>query len=742
MNPKKLEHKLNTYLVIVIGIFALLFLRLGMLQVVEAHKYQAQSDENRARRIIVSAPRGEILDLSGEKLAKSKLVYTVSIAYLGLKNQDEVVYRLASLIGDPKITPDYINALIKDRKYRLFEPIIVKRDIPWSVVEALEERRQELPGVNIDIEPMRFYPYQSLAGHLLGYVREISPEELEKYQDRRYRQGDLIGKTGLEKTYEEYLRGEDGFKLVEVNVNGRPIRDLVTIPPIQGNNVVTTINAKLQQTLEKSMDATLQQVQKSYPKAKAGAAVVIDVKTGGILAMTSRPALDPNDFTGLLARDKFNEYYTAKPAGIINRATQGTYPPGSTFKPVTAMAALESGNLDPEHDYVDCKGAYWISPFIKCWGVHGRSDILRALAVSCNTFFQEAGRRAGIDWLDKVAREFGLGRSTGIDLPGEVPGLLPTPDWKKELNARIIANKYEKREKALEEKYKGLLASASSQDEKNKLLKKKEREKKVLEEYRRIDYNFDTTWQPYDTFNLSIGQGSNNYTPLQLANYVATLANGGNHMQPYLVSRIVTPDGKVVKAFQPRVLNQVSVSQENMDIVKQGMLQVAQPGGTAYYLFRDFPPEIKVAAKTGTAQTGRKGDDSSRDYHGVFIAFAPYDNPQIAFAGIIEYGYHGSSSAGVIAKEVFKEYFGIKDRPVVSTSTPSGQQGSTTPAAGTNRTGSQGAGGTVNAGAGSGTQGGNTGETSEDQSGPGSGDNNGDMAPAPPENPGGTLAPE
>lgn len=675
MSPKKLEHKLNICLIIVIAIFSLMFLRLGMLQIAQAYKYQAQSDENKTRKIVVPAPRGEILARDGEKLAKSKLVYTVSIAYLGLKNQDEVVERLAALLADPKITPDYINGLIKERQYRLFEPIIVKRDVPRPVVEAIEERRQELPGVNIEVEPMRDYPYQSLAGHVLGYVREISREELEKYQDRNYRPGDQIGKTGLEKTYEEYLRGQDGFKLVEVNVNGRPVRDMMTILPVQGNSIVTTIDYKLQETLEKSMDTVLQQVQEKYPKAKAGAAVVIDVKTGGILAMASRPALDPNDFTGVMLQEKADLYYRSSPAGIINRAIQGVYPPGSTFKPVTGMAALESGNLDPEHFYVDCTGRYWLSPYIKCWEVHRKTDLFKALSRSCNTFFQEAARRAGIDLLVKVGKEFGLGSATGIDLPSEASGLLPSPEWKKELNTKRIDAKYEKLEQQLEEKYDKLLSEAGSVDERNTLLKKKEQEKKLLQEKYRIEFNFDTTWQPFDTYNLSIGQGSNSFTPLQLANYVATLANGGNRMQPYLVSRIVAPDGKVLKEFEPRVLNKVSVSPETMSLIRQGMTTVTQPGGTAYSLFRDFPPEIKVGAKTGTAQTGRSGDDRNKDFHGVFIAFAPADDPQIAFAGLIEYGYHGSTSAGYIARDVFKQYFGIKDEQT-------GQPGSSNPVTG------------------------------------------------------------
>jgi len=254
-----------------------------------------------------------------------------------------------------------------------------------------------------------------------------------------------------------------------------------------------------------------------------------------------------------------------------------------------------------------------------------------------------------------------LGSKTGIDLPYETAGLLPNPEWKKEISSIMVDSKYKRLFKELDQKYAALITNAKDEEEKSRLIQNKANERAILQAQYDIDYNFDTHWQQFDTFNMSIGQGSNEFTVIQLANYIATIANGGYLMQPHLVKKIVTHEGKVLKVIKPHIMNRADVSISSLAETRRAMLAVTQPGGTAYSLFGHFPPEIGVGAKTGTAETGRAGDNARKEFHGVFIAFAPADDPEIAFAGVVEYGYSGGGSAGYIARDVFEQYFGIVD---------------------------------------------------------------------------------
>lgn len=670
MKSNKLEKRFKIYSYVIIGLLAILSIKLAILQLWHNEIYQTQAKQNRIRLLSIKPPRGEIYTSQGQILAANKLVYTLTISALE-GNQEQVIDKLVTIINDyyPEITSDDIKSKISEQRYRLYEPVVIMRDIPWDLVVKIEENRRDLSGVDIDVEPLRYYPNGPLAGHVLGYIHSINAQELASAGQGVYNINSLIGKAGVEKAYENYLRGKYGARRVEVDAAGRPVRELVTLEPVQGNNIYLTLDMNLQKVMETSLEETLKRLQLSgHPKAKVGAAVLIDVNTGEILAMASKPDLNPDDWKGNLAPEKAAYYFPQgkaydplNPGAATNRAIQATYPPGSTFKPVTGMAALEADMMEPLKDYVNCQGRYWIAPYIKCTGVHGNVNYYKAMAVSCNTYFQEMGRRAGKDEIIRLASEFGLGKLTGIDLPGEKGGLLPTPEWKKELNELLIDRKYDEKRKNLEEKYELLLKEAVSKEEREKLEKKKENEKAILEAQYKIDYNFNTKWQPFDTFNMSIGQGSNDYTIIQLANYTAAIANGGKLMKPHVVQKIVTPDGKVVKDFKPAVMRKIDVNPETIAQTKRAMLEVTQQGGTAYHLFANFPAELKVAAKTGTAETGRAGDDRKRDFHGVFIAFAPADNPQIAFAGIVEYGFSGGGSAGYVAKAVFEQYFGIRD---------------------------------------------------------------------------------
>lgn len=623
MKEKELLKKLSVFSIVIVIIFIVLGFRLFYLQVVRADTFEDLADKNKFRIVSITARRGDIYDREKTVLATSKPVFSVTLTSSEIVQKENVAEKLAEILGDPDITKESILSAIKEQSRR-YEPIIIKR-LPYDegiqMVTRIEERREELPGVEIREEPMRYYPFGSLAGHILGTVGLINKEELESLEDYNYGMNDWIGKTGLEKVFEHYsegnkeigLRGKAGADQVEVNAKHQPVSTWSHKDPVPGNSLVLTLDADLQSVMEKSMAEIIEKIKVDRPKAQAGAAVLINVKTGGILAMASAPALDPNDFANGLSKDKFSYYWDDDLKPTFNRAISGTYPPGSTFKPVTAVAALSSEKVIPKNT-VYCGPSAWIKPKAKCPKAHGTVDLYRAMAVSCNSYFQEMGSRIGIGQLHKTGKELGLGQLTGVELPGEVAGLLPSQEWK-------------------ESSFTG----------------------------------WESTWRIYDTYYMSMGQGYNIYTPLQMANYVATIANGGNRMKPYLVDKILSPENKVLKQFEPTVLNKLSTSPQVLAEVKKAMRAVCEPGGTAYSIFRDFPATVKVAAKTGTAQTGLPGDNKDKDYHGWFVAFAPYEDPEIAYAGIVEYGYHGGSSAGYIAKAVFEEYFGLKREPIPDT---------------------------------------------------------------------------
>lgn len=669
----KLKKTLTIYMAITVIIFLSLLSKLFFLQVVSAHAYKTLSDDNRIRMVAKDARRGDILDRNGNRLATSKPVFAISITNLGSKNQDEVINRLVKIMDMPEVTPEVIKEKMK-RHFRLYEPVEIVK-LPWSaealqVITKIEERRRDLPGVIIQEVPRRYYPYGSLAGHILGYVGKISKDELEKYKQYGYGMNDIIGKRGIERSAELReisnqvvgLRGKKGVTQMEVNAYNHPVRKLVEIPPTPGYNVELTLDINMQRAMENAMNEIIAEIKEKNPKAGAGGAVVLDVNTGAILAMASKPDIDPNDFVNGKYEEKIDYYHKMKPGPWWNRALQEEYPPGSTFKMITGIAALEFAGIDPETK-ITCTGQYWKPPYIKCWDVHGKVDYYKAVAVSCNTYFQYVGEKVGIENIVKVARQFGLGQKTGArDIDSESSGLLPTPEWKSEVRSNSVNQKYEKKRQNLEKKYNELKAQAQTAEELERLEKQEENELRALEAQYKIDYKFATEWHPFNTYNTSIGQGSNQYTVLQLANYIATFANGGKRWKPYLIKRIVSPDGQIVKEYQPELVQTVEISQDTLDITKRGMEAVTSPGGTAYYLFKNFPENIKVAAKTGTAQTGRAGDDPESDFHGIFVAFAPADNPEIAFAGVIEYGEHGGSSAGKVAKAIFEEYFNLQEQ--------------------------------------------------------------------------------
>jgi penicillin-binding protein 2 len=664
---RRLENNQKFFKWLTIVVFGVIVVRLVTLQLLDTSKYRTEAALNQFRFLPIRAPRGDIVDSKSGILASNKIVDAISIVPQQIT--DSAINNLAALVQDtyPDIDAPYIKKLLDDAKQsgQSYQSVVIKQDVSMDVVERLEEHREDLPGVQIGKSLVRDYLEGTVASHLLGYIGEISSDELVQHQDENYQSGDLIGRSGLESQYESYLRGRDGFQEEEVDVFGRPVphANLITVPPVQGDRLVLTIDNDLQKAMEVSMDNTLAMLRGEGYDARAGAAVALDVKTGAVLAMTSRPNFDPNALVPPVDNATVRKYINP-PAGsespMIDRVISSRYAPGSTFKAITGMAALASGNITV-NDTVDCTGRYWLPPYPACWEVDGVVSFFKAVARSCDVYFYEAGRRAGAELMAKVGQEFGLDQPTGIDLPGEVTGNMPSPEKQKAQEDPYWRKWYQDQETTLNNKYAALLAAATTAQQRADLVAQQKSAQLSLDEDYRIKYNFYVNWQQYETFNTAIGQGDDDFTPIELANYVAELANNGQRMRPYLVQRIEDPSGKVVAQFGPQVVHNAVVDTASnapdfnqvMATVRQALAGATDPDGTSGLLFLNYP--VKVAAKTGSAETGGTLDL----VNGLFVCFAPVDNPQIAFAGVIEIAHHGVDSAGFVGKAVLDQYFGL-----------------------------------------------------------------------------------
>lgn len=471
-----------------------------------------------------------------------------------------------------------------------FNPIRIKTDVTPDIVSIIEEQKSQYPGVVIEVTPIRDYILKQEGAHTFGYVSEINDTELEKMKDEGYKSGDIIGKFGLEKVYDKELRGENGGQQVEVDVSGKPVQILGRKEPVPGDDLELTIDIKLQQAAEKAVDDQLTQI-----GAHAAAAVVMNPQTGEILAMVSRPAFDPNLFAHGISSKDWNQLNNNPYHPMDNKTITGEYPPGSTFKIVTGTAALTEGVVTPDEQIFD-SGHHWIIPKGNADGeALGWLNFRSALAHSDNVYFYEMGNRLGIDRLEKYARMFGLGAKTGIDLPYEATGLVANRRYKEK--------------------------------------------------------NFDDgEWYLSETFDAAIGQGFNLVTPLQAAMVMGEIAADGKRYKPHVVSRILAPDGSVVKDFQPELLSQLDVPEEDIKLVQDGLHDVTKYG-TAASNFRGFT--VDIAGKTGTAENSQGRD------HGWFVAYGPFDNPNIVVAVIVENGGYGSQSAVPIGRKILEAAFGL-----------------------------------------------------------------------------------
>ncbi|MDR3589321.1 MAG: penicillin-binding protein 2 [Negativicutes bacterium] len=593
MLAKRLGHRLDVLGLIVILVFVALVTRLGYLQVVQGKYYGNLADGNRIKLIPILAPRGTFYDRNGVPLVSNRPGSSVSLIPISGPVPETVIVKLAAILG---MSPAEIQAKI-GLQGGSFEPIRVKADIGPDIVTMIEERRSELPGVVIEIQPIRNYIYNELGAHIIGYVSEINDTELEQRKAEGYRTGDTVGKSGLEQVYDREIRGTDGGRQVEVDVNGRAVQVLGKKEPLPGNSLVLTIDQRIQKAAEQAMDEHLKYLQTKLGNvnAKAATAVVMNPKTGEILAMVSRPAFNPNLFSGGISSKDWKAINDNPFHPMDNKAISGEYPPGSTFKIVTGTAALELGKVTPEEKILDT-GKHWLIPKGNAQGeALGWINFKEALSKSDNVYFYEMGNRLGIDNLEKYARMFGLGDYTGINLPGESDGLVANRRYKEKV--------------------------------------------------------YGEDWYLSETFDAAIGQGFQLATPLQMAMVMGEIANGGHRYRPYLVSKIVAANGETVKSYGPEETGSIQMSGRTLNLIREALHEVALPGGTAAYIFDGFP--VSLAGKTGTAENSH-GDD-----HGLFVAYAPFEDPRVVIAVVVEQGGFGADAAAPIARKILEAAFNI-----------------------------------------------------------------------------------
>lgn len=591
--------RLHTLLVVCLVLFAVLLGRMVYLQLWRGDYYAKQSDGNRLRQSRILAPRGIIYDSEGKELVNNLPGYAVVLQKQS-SYKPETLQRLSNLLQMPV---EEINAKIKASK-NFYEPIMLKNNLDQQMVTKIEEQRRYMPEVMLSVQPIRNYPYHELAVHALGYVGEVSAYEIEQGLFKNITQGSLVGKAGLEKTYDKYLRGEDGAFMEEVDVAGNVVKHYDSVQPVPGKNLKLTLDYQLQKELEEFTDKHLAYLRNSgiAPGARAAAVIAIDPRNGAVRAMVSRPGYDPNWFVHGISSKNWDSINNDTNFPMNNKVITGEYPPGSTFKIVTGSAAFELKKVGLNEPIFD--GGF--HPMVPTMGnaggeVLGWLTFIKALAMSDNVYFYELGYRVGIDNIEKYAHIFGFGERTGIDLEGESKGLVASKKVKREI--------------------------------------------------------WDEDWRLGDTFNAAIGQGFNLTTPIQLSVMLSIVANGGTKYQPYLVDSIINSDGSLFEKPKRAEGKHIDVSQQTIDYIRMGMSATTQEGGTASY-FAGLPKPI--AGKTGTAENSHGRD------HGLFVAYGPVDDPELVVVCIVEQGGFGSVAAGPIVYKAFEEFFqekGYMPRP-------------------------------------------------------------------------------
>lgn len=678
-----LRFNILTVLIYIVGI--ILIARLFNLQIIHGAEYREQSNTRLTRESTLEASRGAILDKMGTPLVTSKMEFslemykskvdtdTLNTAILNMiqvlekyecsysdifpiniepfeftisdetlanwKKSNNLEENISAEQAFYKFKDKYeiqntniqeirkiiaIRYLISQKGYSSTRAVTISEDIPREAVAEFSESSEKFAGINIVVEPVREYTSGTLASHILGYAGKISSEEYESRKSY-YSSNDIIGKTGIEYVFEEYLKGKNGTKQIDMAVDGTTTAEYISEEAIAGSDVVLTIDANLQKIAEDALAANIQKIAtggfgKAYD-AKAGACVVMNVNSGEVLAMASYPDYNPADFVGGISQEDWNNYTNNEAKPLVNKATQNSYSPGSTFKMVTAIAGLESGVIDLNTKINDT-GIYtkYSDYQPKCWYYtdyhrgHGYLDVSGAIEKSCNYFFYETSNRMGIDNLVRFAKYFGLGSKTGIELQSETAGVLASKETRPELHP--------------DEPY----------------------------------------WSPGNTLQAAIGQSDNEFSPLQMARYISMLANGGKQIDVSIVKTIRNADGSEVSkeeinqfvnkklGLEDNDTEEIEINQSYLNAVLEGMKSVtSDSGGTAYVRFKDF--NISVGGKTGSAEA------PNNKVHAWFVGFAPFENPEIAIVVMVENGGHGNYTAEVV-RDIMEEYFGMNTENV------------------------------------------------------------------------------
>ncbi len=587
--------------------FTLLFIRFVWLQIVQHDYYQTRAEDNRISLVPIVPNRGLILDRNGVVLARNYSAYTLEITPSKTRDLEQVIDGLAEIIDIQSKDRKRFRKLLEES--RNFESLPIRTRLTDEEVAKFIAHRYRFPGVDIKARLFRQYPGGAFASHMLGYIGRVNDKDLEKIEERdsdaNYRGTDHFGKTGLEQHYEFELHGSTGFEQVEVDAGGRAVRTLARTAPVAGNNLTLTIDVELQRIAEQAFGD------------RKGALVAIEPSTGGILALVAVPNYDPNLFVDGIDTQNWKELNESPDKPMVNRALNGAYPPGSTFKPFMALGALTLGKRRPEQTISDPGffnfGGHHFRDDKK--GGHGSVDMYKSIVHSCDTYYYMLANDMGIDNISAFMGQLGLGSRTGIDIDGESEGVLPSQEWKK------------------------------------KRFKKPEQQK----------------WYAGETISIGIGQGYNAYTPIQLAHATANLANNGVVFRPHLVKFITDTKSGERTLIEPKPTRTIGLRPEHVEVIKNAMVGVNKEGTGA----RAFAgAEYVSAGKTGTAQVySLKGAEYKagsvkkelRD-HALFIAFAPADQPKIALAVLVENGGFGAQAAAPIARQVL-DYYLLGKRP-------------------------------------------------------------------------------
>ncbi|HEY7650986.1 MAG TPA: penicillin-binding protein 2 [Methylomirabilota bacterium] len=582
--PEMGKRRVMAIAVVVMALFCVIIGQLWYLQVLEGGHFLDASDKNRIRIRPIAAPRGILFDRHGVPLVDNRPAFTLSLIPRELPRdsdeRDAVLGRVAALLRIPFLE---LHEAITRVALDSFLPVRVRRGLDLEDMAKVEEWKLELPGVIVEVEPQRTYPSSRFAAHLLGYVREASDEQLRQ---GRYRRGDMVGQSGLERLLDEFLRGRDGGERIEVDALGRPVRVIQLTDPHPGAEVLTTVDRRIQEAVESAMEG------------RAGAAVVMDPRTGDVLAMVSTPAFEIDRFTGTIDRAAWLRVVQHPEHPLLNRVLQSQYAPGSIFKIVVTAAGLQERLLTPL-DRVSCTGEFQLGTWtFKDWKPegHGSVDLHEALAQSCNIYYYQAGLKIGGATITRYARAFGLGQATGVELAGEKFGLVPSPSLRRGRD----------------------------------------------------------TYRPGDVVNMSIGQGQLLVTPMQIAKLMSAVANNGVLWKPRIVQRIARPERGVLWSDSGRVTGHVDLSPIVWSFLRRSLTAVVEEGGTG---FSARIPGLDIAGKTGTAQmVAHSRADRGQD-HAWFAAFAPVRDPEVVVVVLVERGGRGGQVAAPIARKILNAIF-------------------------------------------------------------------------------------